>query len=575
MMIKRIVFLFLYLFSVLLVAQEKPNIVFIEVDDLPTHYTTMQGFTNDYIPTVQKLADEGVYFNNAIVQGTMCGPSRNSFITGVYPHNIGFYENGEFYDIPKGTWTLPSALQRTGYYTAHIGKSHLHPNIDGKKTSESNRIAHKEVLGFDYVWNSLGRSVTSGKEISYGKDMYIDFILDYDKEHGTKYYEKLRSKEDMSTLPDDIYLDGLYTKMALDFINQNKDKTYFLWLNYSVPHGPYDVKKDYHTFTIDDVPTPNFLNDTGVNIPSKLRPHPYNQKELEDTQKGQMANISYMDYQVKRVLQAIDNSGNKEKTIVVFFSDHGILVGDHGLVHKSTLYKEVLNPTLIIFDPRNSTNNKQVISQPVELLDVLKTTMDWANCNTNDKTKPYGESLIPLLNKISGYAKTYAVGECPGYYAIVTKDYKYIAPFYFEDDSDKGEVLFDLNNDPNEKVNACASMPNIISEYRTIAQKWLAKSGKIILQGEEYGNLLGNYKVDNYNSMYKVFPNPVENILNISGNFNNKNNLIQVYSLEGRIIKRLNITKNNSLKVHIDLSSLSSGSYILSINNTNQTIIKK
>ncbi|MCK5787445.1 MAG: sulfatase-like hydrolase/transferase, partial [Chlamydiia bacterium] len=175
---KRILIPIFTFFALILNAQEAPNIVFIEVDDLPPHYTTMQGLTTANTPTIDKLADEGVYFNNAICQGTMCGPSRNSFIIGQYPHNIGFYENGPFFDIPAGTWALPSALQRAGYYTAHIGKSHIHPSTSGLSgtKAEKDRQAHQR-LGFDYVWNSSGRSVASkGKD--YGKDMYIDFLID-------------------------------------------------------------------------------------------------------------------------------------------------------------------------------------------------------------------------------------------------------------------------------------------------------------------------------------------------------------------------------------------------------------
>ena len=565
------------LLALILNAQEKPNIVFIEVDDLPAHYTTLKGATKSKTPTVQKLADEGIYFNNTICQGTMCGPSRNSFITGTYPHNIGFYENGKFEDIPQGTWALPGAMQRAGYYTAHIGKSHLHPKTVGKKTSTTNREAHENVLGFDYVWNSLGRSVTSGREMGYGKDMYVDFILDYDKEHGTKYYDKLRSKEKMSTLPDDIYLDGLYTKMALDFIEEKKDDTYFLWLNYSVPHGPNDVKASYHTFADSDIPSVNYKNDPGTNIPVLLRPHPldWNNDKLKREQKGQLANVSFMDYQVKRVLQAIDDSGNKSKTIVVFFSDHGILFGDHGLIHKSTLYKEVLNSSLIIMDPRNTVHNNRIVTRPVELLDLVKTTLDWAQAKSIDKNTPRGETLLPLLNETNSYSKTYAVAECPGYYAYVTEGFKYIAPFYFEDSADKQEVLFDLVNDPNERVNIASSRPEIIEEYRVLAQKWLDGSGTIVLQGDVYTNPTLGIEDEAFSfTNFSIYPNPTTNYIKIYGDFD-KTNVISIHSTDGRLVLRNEYKKPSSRIISIDTKTLSSGTYIVTVNNNSFRIIKE
>ena len=464
---------------------KKPNIVFIEVDDLPAHYTTMMGEKNADTPTIDKLADEGVFFNNAICQGTMCGPSRNSFITGVYPHNLGFYQNGPFDGLDLNTWALPAAMQRAGYYTAHIGKSHIHPSEEGLKgtKAEKSREGHAR-LGFDYVWNSVGRTVAAKSRKTGGTDMYIDFLIDYDKKHNTNYYKQIKTKEKVSSLPEDIYLDGLFTKMALEFLDEHKDETYFLWLNYSVPHGPYDVEQKYHDkFDKSMMPTPNYAEDKGDNIPDLLRPYPMTEpRKVLKEQLGNFASISYMDYQVSRILKGIEETGHKENTIVVFFSDHGIFVGDHGLTHKSSLYKEVLNTSLIILDPRSETNGR-TIARPVELQDVLKTTMDWGGASVKDKNTPYGESLLPLLQDKKGYKRVYAVGESPGYFAMVTEDYKYIAPFDFQKDG--FEVLFDLKKDPNEKVNIAKDNSKVIKKFRKMAKEWLSESGEVKVQREK------------------------------------------------------------------------------------------
>jgi len=481
-MIKKILSIIIFSFSVLVTnAQEKkPNIVFIEVDDLPAHYTTIMGLKESDTPTVDKLANEGVFFNNAIVQGTMCGPSRNSFITGVYPHNLGFYQNGPFPGLKTNTWALPAALQRAGYYTAHIGKSHIHPSIEGLtgKKVEKSQKGH-ERLGFDYVWNSLGRTVVSGRKIKEGKDMYVDFLI------ANGYLDKMKQKEKVSTLPEDIYLDGLYTKLALEFLESHKNETYFMWLNYSVPHGPYDVEQKYHDkFNESMVPIPNYVDDKGEGIPALLRPHSITngEKQILEEQLGNMSNISYMDYQVSKILAKIKETGHEENTVIVFFSDHGVFVGDHGLIHKSSLYKEVLNPTLIIKDPRNKSNGR-VVTRPVALLDVLKTTMEIAGASQKDIDTPYGESLIPLIKNEKGYKSKFAVGESPGYYAIVTDDFKYIAPFDYNKNG--FEVLFDLKKDPNETTNVADDYPKTIKRFRKIAKEWLAESGDVLIQKEK------------------------------------------------------------------------------------------
>jgi len=456
-------------------SEKQPNIVFIEVDDLPAHYTGFMGADFAKTPNLDKLAKEGTLFTRAVCQGTQCGPSRNSLIIGRYPHNIGMYENGAFAGLPRDVWTLPKALQRVGYKTAHIGKSHIHPSKEGLKgTKEQIRTEGHRRLGFDVVWQSLGRAVVGGKSAEKGMDAYVDFLID------EGYFEHMKSEKGKpSTLPDDVYLDGLFTKLASQFILEQK-QPYFLWLNYSVPHGPYDVKQSYHDkFKNVKMPMPNAYDDKGKGIPALLRPYPIKSEEKNKTsQYGNCASISFLDDQVKVILDTIDKSGQSENTIIVFFSDHGILVGDHGLHHKSTLYKEVLNPSLIIKDPRNT--GSKVVSHPVQLLDLVKTTLDWGGADKEDKSIPYGDSLLPFLNDVGTFDRSYAVGECPGYYAIVTSKYKYIAPFDYQKDGEV--VLFDLVNNPEETKNIASSHPELIKEFEKLSKEWLDKSGEVIVQ---------------------------------------------------------------------------------------------
>ena len=463
-----------------LLAEEQPNLVFIEVDDLPAHYLYVMVAEFGIAPTIDRLARQGTFFTNAVCQGTQCGPSRNSLIVGQYPHNIGMYENGPFPGLPDGVWTLPKALQRSGYTTAHIGKSHIHPSKEGLEGSkEEVRTEGHRRLGFDHVWQSLGRAVVGKKEAVKGVDAYVDFLIE---EGRFEQMQKDRGKP--TTLPDDIYLDGLFTKMAEQYIAERAaaEKPYFLWLNYSVPHGPYDVKQPYHDQVASlEIPPPNAADDKGVGIPELLRPHPIKSvdKNASD-QRGNCASIAFLDDQVARVLKAIAASGEEANTIVVFFSDHGILVGEHGLMHKSTLYREVLNPALIVWDPRSKEAQGKRVGRPVQLLDLVKTALDWGKASVADKEKPYGESLLPLLGGEGTYSPDFAVGESPGYFALVTREYKYIAPFDYNKEGK--EILFDLENDPSEVKNVAAENPEVLSRFRKKAKDWLASAGEVKLQ---------------------------------------------------------------------------------------------
>ena len=455
---------------------DQPNIVFVEVDDLPAHYAGAFGADFAQTPLLDKLASKGVRFVNAVCQGTQCGPSRNSLIIGRYPHNIGMYENGPFPGLPNGVWTLPGALQRTGYKTSYIGKSHIHPSTEGLSGTRAYvRTEGHRRLGFDHVWQSMGRTVVGKKQPKKGNDPYVDFLLD------EGYFNQMKADlKKPTTLPDDVYMDGLFTKLAEEYIAK-QDEPYFLWLNYSVPHGPYDVKQAYHD-RFDDTTMPEISakDDRGEGIPVLLRPHAMDPGKVEKVQRGNCANIAFMDEQLGKVMAAIQASGQADNTIVVFFSDHGILIGEHGLAHKSTLYKEVLNSTLVIYDPRRKQAKE--ITQPVQLLDLIKTALDWAGASAEDKATPYGESLIPLLTGDGAFARDFAVGESPGYYALVTDRYKFIAPF--EHQKDGKIVLFDLKQNPEETVNIAEQNPELVERFQRRADTWLAKSGQVVAQAE-------------------------------------------------------------------------------------------
>ena len=476
MLIYRFAILSFLCVAVSAAAETQPNIVFIEVDDLPAHYLGVMGADFAETPTIDGLALRGTFFTNAVCQGTQCGPSRNSLIIGQYPHNIGMYQNGPFSGLPVGVWTLPGALQRSGYTTAHIGKSHIHASNEGLVgTKEEIRTEAHRRLGFDYVWQSLGRAVVGGSDGEKGKDRYVDFLI----ENG--HFEQMKAdRGGPTTLPDDVYLDGLFTKLASEFITQDHEQPYFLWLNYSVPHGPYDVKQQYHDrFKGADIPPPNAADDTGEGIPALLRPSLIKSVEKNrENQYGNCASIAYLDDQVAEVLAAIEESGASENTIVVFFSDHGILVGEHGLHHKTTLYKEVLNASLLIYDPRKST--EKVVKQPVQLLDLVHTALDWAGAEKKEKKNAYGESLLPLLKGEPGYSKDFAVGESPGYFAMVTDRYKYISPFDYNKEGQT--VLFDLKVNPDETVNVASENPEVIKMFMKKAADWLENSGTVLDQ---------------------------------------------------------------------------------------------
>lgn len=164
----------------------------------------------------------------------MCGPSRNSLITGTYPHNLGFYKNGQCGDLPKSLWAFPAALQRSGYHTSWIGKSHVHASdegISGETKYEIKNRALAQVMGFDSVFASVGRALLQSKHRKPTDDSYLNAI------HELGFFEQFYAdKGKHSTLPNDVYMDGYFTSLAIQQINahqtrKDQDKPFFVWLN--------------------------------------------------------------------------------------------------------------------------------------------------------------------------------------------------------------------------------------------------------------------------------------------------------------------------------------------------------
>ena len=475
--------------------QDRPNIIFIEVDDLNYEYLSCFGSRIVNTPNVDMLAANGVKFTNAFAQGMMSGPSRNSLITGLYPHNMGFYQNGDLKALPEDVWTFTKARQQTGYYTSWVGKWHIRPYMATRDKTEAMRTQ----MGFDFVQQTMGRTVLGGAE--YGEDesadkkekknaadkpenakkvqrkqqmQDADWYMSYLKKTG---YEEQFLKEfpNTSTLPEDVYLDGFFSKSAEDFIKGYKsEKPLFMWINYSVPHGPYDVAEEYHKpFSADKMP--GFTNTNFVAPPNLIKRTKSFKSEAEakKEQAGIAASVSFMDRQVGRIIKQLKDKGLYDNTIIVFFSDQGVMAGDHRLIHKSTLFRQITNPALIISYPKGFEKNKTVTS-PVELRDLVNTVLEISNANTTDKNyHTTSFSLLPLLQAKTDKVREYAFAEIEGYICISDGKYRYI-------EGVDARLLFNEENDPKNLHNVAAQHPDIVIKLSAEIANWKQNSGKFL-----------------------------------------------------------------------------------------------
>lgn len=448
---------------------KRPNILFIEVDDLTHEYLSCFGSQMIQTPHVDRLAESGVRFQNAVCQGMMCGPSRNSLMTGLYPHNLGFYNNGEMSALPKDVWTFPQGLQQAGYYTAWIGKCHIRPYKKGMSKTQ----AMQAQMGFDFAQVTEGRVVLTRKA-KKGQDVEKDWYLSYLKEKGW-LDQFVNEYPEISTLAEDAYLDGFFTKNAEEFLDNYKAKEpFFLWLNYSVPHGPYDVAQSYHEpfkkenmpgTTVTDYEAPQGLvKKTKVNTNED-----YQKKE----QAGHCAAVSFMDKQVGKVVEALKKNGQLKNTIIVFFSDQGLMLGDHQRNHKGTLYRQITNPALIVSYPSRFKTNK-VVDAPVELIDLIQTTLDVAQAPERELNRcKTSHSLVPLLTGKANSVREVAFGEIDGYVMATDGHYRLIK-------GADASLLFDEVKDPKNLHDIAKDFPEVVSRLTKRIDEWLKVTGPVM-----------------------------------------------------------------------------------------------
>lgn len=429
---------------------ERPNVLMICVDDLNDWIGVMGGHPNAITPNMDKLASRGVLFTNAYCQVPICGPSRASIMTGLRPSTTGIY--GQITDdeirtasnATKDIIFLPEYFKNNGYHTMGKGK-----------------IFHE--FAPDGVFDEAG-----GREKGFGPKPEKRFKWD-----------KKGTSTDWGAFPenDDEMPDYRTAKWAVDKLDKDYEKPFFLAVGFVRPHVPWYVpQKWFDMHPIDGVQTPPYKKDDLNDLPAiSLQIHDMPMMpttdwaiasgEWKNIVQSYLACVTFVDHYIGEVLNALENSKYKDNTIVVLWSDHGYRLGEKGTFAKHALWQEATNAPLIISVPGG--NKGSVRSQAVEMLDIYPTLIDL--CNLPSYTRNEGKSLGPLLENSDLDDKYYAITTYGrNNHAVVSEQYRYIS---YEDGS---EELYDHTNDPNEWYNLAKD-----TTYRTIVQENKSRLPKI------------------------------------------------------------------------------------------------
>jgi iduronate 2-sulfatase len=438
-------------------AQSKMNVLFIAVDDM-NNDLGCYGHPLVKSPNIDRLAKMGVRFDRAYCQFPLCSPSRSSLMTGLRPDTTRVFDLS--YHFRKGlpdVVTLSQLFKNNGYFAARVGKIYHYGNPGQIGTSGLD-----DAPSWSQVINPSGRD----------KDIEKD-IVNHTPKRGLGsamcYYSDKEGK-------DEDHTDGKVATETIKLLEQRKDKPFFLACGFYRPHTPYVAPQKYFDlYPIEKIQLPkepDHRKDIHKAALSSTNPPLFGctEEEARHCKQAYYAGISFLDAQLGRVLDAMDRLKLWENTVVVFWSDHGYHLGEHGLWMKQSLFEESARVPMIVVAPGAKGNGKSC-PRTVELLDLYPTLADYSGLTPPKDLA--GASLRPLLDDPAKAwdrpAHTQVQrGGFPGH-AVTTERWRYIE----WDGGKQGVQLFDRETDPREYVNLADDPKHakVLEEMKALARK--------------------------------------------------------------------------------------------------------
>ena len=415
---------------------QKPNVLFIAVDDLNTWIGALGGYSNAKTPNIDKLAARGVIFSNAHCQAPLCGPSRASIMTGLRPSTTGIYgmtpDDKIRSDNPAtgGITFLPEYFGQQGYYTMGIGKL-FHDHAPAGVFDES-----------------------GGRVPRFGPYPEKRFVWEGFAEDRENYG---RTNTDWGVFPesDTLMPDHQASDWVVERLNKKYDNPFFMAVGYQRPHVPlYVPQKWFDLHPLEEIETPPYLADDLADVPgigqliNYLPMMPTTDWAIESGEwpkivQAYQACVSFVDYEIGRVLDALEKSRYADNTVIVLWSDHGYRLGEKGTFAKHALWDPATKAPLIFTAP-NLPKGK-VIDQPAEMLSIYPTLVELCGLHGYDRNE--GSSLVELMQGKSD-AQTFAITTFGmNNHSVRSANYRYIQ---YEDG---GEEFYDYTKDPNEWTN--------------------------------------------------------------------------------------------------------------------------
>lgn len=449
------------------VAQDRPNVLLIAVDDLNDWIGCMGGHPQAQTPNIDGLARQGVLFSNAHCAAPLCNPSRTALLFGKRPTTTGVVGNMDDwrkFDSLKNSESLPQLFRRNGYFTAAAGKI-FHANHGGWRGA----LTHAE--GAPYAGRSGFGQPEAWDERFPAKTIQLPMapVLIDTHRNGINHHWDWGPIDFKA----DVTEDGQSSKWAVRQLRADHDKPFFLAIGIYRPHDPQYAPSEYFDeHPLADVELPTILASDLDDVPQVAQRHvrAANSYEamirkhnaLQSATRGYLAAVTFADAMIGRILRALASSQYNDNTIVALFSDHGYHIGEKQKYHKSTLWEESTRVPLIIRSPGVGTSGT-VSTRAVSLIDLYPTLAELASLGSPADLD--GESLVPLLNDPDAPRSTPAMTTRQGqHHSVRTDRWRYIRY------GDGSEELYDHASDPMEWKNLAADGTHEATRQRLAAQ---------------------------------------------------------------------------------------------------------
>ena len=457
--------------------KQKPNLLFIMTDQQRFDAMSCAGNTVLETPNMDRIAREGVFFKNAYSANPVCVPSRAVFLTGLSPVNVNVLGNGDYTstevpDVP----TFDSILKEGGYAAEYYGKWHT-PHQFAECYDNDVKVvgnitgAPSQIKAYQEWLKSKGvqRKEPGEGELFSGRNMrpYKPIPLDwsYDARNlGAGEKKKLKAKQvsqyGQVDLPPRISYTAYTADETLEALDRLKGGPFTLTCSFDPPHPPTVVQEPYFSmYPPEKIPVPGNIDDSMDESPYKEKSKKKDQLHYRDGKQIQnMRSIYYgmvreIDDWIGEILKKLADLGLADNTLVIFTSDHGEMLGDHGMHSKMIFYEGSVHVPLLMRFPGRIKPGR-VVEEPVSTMDVAPTILDYLGVRP---PKTDGISLRPFIEgkPVEHDVVSYSQGRNEPNYMIRIGDLKLMMA-----QNDKGggmDALYDLKADPLEMRNLIVS----------------------------------------------------------------------------------------------------------------------